>query len=473
MKNTHTFSLPTIFVIFGITGDLVKKKILKSLYDLYLKQLLPEKFLIYGFSRRRYDDEQLRAYLLEIMNRRIFKEPKQYNAFLSHIHYVQGNFLTISAYEDLALKLGRVDKDWTFCSNKLFYLAVPPVVYPQLINNLHLSGLTKPCSPEEGWTRVILEKPFGTDFESAKALDMQLAKLFKEEQIYRVDHYLAKETVRNILAFRFGNSFLQPAWNKHYIHSISVRLYEKDLVGSRGGFYDKVGALRDVGQNHMLQLLAFFLMDQPKTFTPEEIKKERSKALSSLKLFSAQEVKDNAFRGQYDGYTNEDGVAAHSTIETYFKIRAYSTCPDFVGVPLILESGKGMHQNRTEVVVEFKRPSSNLFDVDKQQNNTLHYLIKPHEKISLDFLAKRPGFSYMLDSHELSFDYHERHRHEEFVDDYEALLYDIIRGDQTLFVSTGEILNQWKFIEPFVETWNKMGIKDLQKYLPGNFEGIE
>ena len=222
IKISPKFTLPTIFVIFGVTGDLVKKKILKALYHLYIKKYFPQKFRIYGFSRREMSHEDLRNYLLDIMKQGKFPNSNKYVEFLTAFFYVKGDFYDGEAYKNLATMLGQVDGEWTVCSNKLFYLAVPPSAYSDIISNLHSTGLTIPCSPQEGWTRVILEKPFGTDLTTAKNLDIQLGSLFKEEQIYRVDHYLAKETVRNILAFRFSNTFLTPAWNNNFIEKIKI-----------------------------------------------------------------------------------------------------------------------------------------------------------------------------------------------------------------------------------------------------------
>ncbi|MBP9691336.1 glucose-6-phosphate dehydrogenase (NADP(+)), partial [Candidatus Woesebacteria bacterium] len=367
------FTLPTIFVIFGITGDLVKKKILKALYDLYLKKRLPERFRVYGFSRREYDDAELRTYLRSLMESNSFPQPESYDVFLSVFFYVGGDFTEPQAYQKLASLLGLVDGQWNICSNKLFYLAVPPQSYTDIVTNLHSSGLTDPCSKDEGWTRVILEKPFGTDKQTAIALDAQLGSLFKEEQIYRVDHYLAKETVRNIVAFRFSNVFLEPVWNNNYIEKIEIKLYEKQGVLTRGNFYDKVGALRDVGQNHLLQLLALFIMDEPGKFAPDEIKKERADALSSLRIFSAQDVKEHTTRGQYEGYQDEKGVAEGSQTETYFKLTAFSDKHDFRGVPLILESGKKMDRTTTEVVVTFKPSTSPFINAPLKPQNKLRY----------------------------------------------------------------------------------------------------
>ncbi len=449
------FTLPTIIVIFGITGDLVQKKILRALYHLYIKKVLPAKFRVYGFSRRAFNDEELRAYLREIMALREFPEPTLYDKFLEAFYYIQGDFNETDAYGELANILGRADGLWKVCTNKLFYLAVPPASYMPIIQNLHNHVLTIPCGPEEGWTRVIVEKPFGTDLDTAIELDMTLAKLFKEEQIYRVDHYLAKETVRNILAFRFSNSFLTPAWNNQWIEKIEVKLFEQDTVSSRGNFYDKVGTLRDVGQNHMLQLLALFIMEQPSSFVPEEIKSKRSLALESIQSPSPAAIRTQTKRAQYEGYRLEKGVSPDSNTETYFRIQASTSQPDFVGVPLILEGGKALDKDLTEVVVTFKHVGTALYDERKTPPNILHYYLRPDERISMRFLAKKPGFKYELEEHSLGFDYRVAYEKSAFVDDYEALMYDIIKGDQTLFVSTKEIISQWQFIEPIVNVWEK------------------
>jgi len=461
------FSLPTIFVIFGVTGDLVRKKILKALYHLYRKKKLPQRFRVYGFSRRDYDTQKLREYLRGIMEKGAYAHPELYDEFLSAFHYVGGDFFNQDAYNDLAQMLGMVDGEWNICSNKLFYLAVPPNAYSDIVTHLHTSGLTKPCSPEEGWTRVILEKPFGKDRKTAIELDRQLGELFKEEQIYRVDHYLAKETVKNILVFRFSNSFLTPAWNKDFIEKIEVRLFEKVSVRSRGDFYDKVGALRDVGQNHMLQLLGLFLMDPPTSLDPAEVKKKRSEALASLQIMSQDEVSKQTVRGQFEGYRDLKGVSPHSTTETYFRIQAFSSKKDFVGVPIYLESGKAQGKDLIEVVVTFKESPFCLYSIPGTQKNTLHYHLRPEEKITMNFLAKKPGFTYEVKEHSLGFNYHDAYMDEDFVDDYEALLHDIVRGDQTLFVSTQEIMSEWEFIEPIVTAWQNTGKPSLVIYKKG------
>lgn len=461
--SSHKFTIPTILIVFGITGDLVRKKILKSLYHLYLKNLISKKFKIYGFSRRDLNDVTLRAYLKEIMMENSFPYEEKYNGFLNSFFYIKGDFTQKEAYKSLSDELGMIDSTWNVCANKLFYLAVPPQDYEDIITNLHTSSLTLPCSKEEGWTRVILEKPFGTNLKTAKKLDNLLGNTFKEEQIYRVDHYLAKETVRNILSFRFSNIFFTPLWDKKYIEKIEVKLLQKDGVYGRADFYDNIGALTDVGQNHLLQLLALFIMREPREFAPNEIKEERAKAIASLKKLNIKDIYKNTKRGQFYSYKNIEGVKKNSETETYFKIKAFSNDKKFQGVPFELEAGKWMKETVVEVAVTFK-PQKNTLNFKKNFKNKLIYQLLPQEKISICFLSKTPGFEYNLKEHELGFNYRQAYEKELFVDDYEALLYDILRGDQTLFVSTKEIFSQWAFIEPILRSWKVLNKPKLEIY---------
>lgn len=463
-NTSKKFNIPSVMIIFGITGDLVKKKILKALYHLYVKKHISGSLRVYGFSRREMNTESMRKYLLNIMQESSFPNPDFYLSFLNSFFYIKGDFTEKEAYKNLAKNLGNVDGEWQVCSNKLFYLAVPPQSYEAIITNLHSSGLTKPCGDEEGWTRVILEKPFGTDLKTAQELDRQLGALFKEEQIYRVDHYLAKETVRNIMAFRFSNIFFKPIWNNKYIEKIEVKLFQQEGVDGRGDFYDEVGALRDVGQNHLLQLLSLFIMEEPSEFSSISIKKERAKALASLVKLEGDEVLANTQRAQSASYKKVKGIKKGSQTETYFKIKAFSNNKAFHGVPLIIESGKYQNKALTEVVVTFKPSDTPFSSKANNSQNRLIYQILPQEKISMCFLSKKPGYDYELKSHELGFNYRQAYLNEQFVDDYEALLYDIFRGDQMLFVSTSEIMNEWAFIEPIITVWKDMNLPKLDIY---------
>ncbi|PIR43725.1 hypothetical protein COV24_01575 [candidate division WWE3 bacterium CG10_big_fil_rev_8_21_14_0_10_32_10] len=452
------FNIPTIIIVFGITGDLFKKKILKSLNILYTKKMLPEKFEIYGFGRRDWNDINIQEYIKTVSKEQNIICDK---SFINKFHYAIGTFENIKSYIKLAAKIGYHDKMWSFCANKLFYLAVPPNDYEIIVNNLHKSKLTKPCGEKEGWTRVILEKPFGIGLRDAKKLDGLLKNLFKEEQIYRVDHYLAKETVRNILALRFSNSFLIPAWKSEYIESISVKIQEKDTLEKRGNFYDGVGALRDVGQNHALQLLALFTMTNPENLDSVNIRKKRAEPIKYL-IPDINSIK----RGQYIGYKKELGVNKKSTTETYFKLKSKFIDGPFKNTNVVLEAGKGLKENITEIIISFKHPYMCLCPPEKEYTNVLRYIIKPKEQIILEILVKKPGYKFEVQKQNFEFNYNDNINKKELIGDYEQLFMDIIKGDQTLFVSTQEVVNQWVFVEKILHAWTKKRIK-LMKYKVG------
>ncbi len=451
---------PTVLAIFGATGDLTRKKLIPALFHLWQEKRLPPLFGIVGFSRRAHSDKEFQDYVSDIVK----GIPGTFGdtaGFVSLFRYVQGLFEQGESYERLAELLGRRDKEWRTCANKLFYLAVPPQYYETLMQNLAASELTKPCSADEGWTRVIVEKPFGRDLATAEALDVLLGKLFKEEQIYRIDHYLGKETVQNILAFRFSNSFLEPAWDRRSIESIHVRSMESIGIEGRGEFYDGVGALRDVGQNHLLQLLALFTMEHPVQFTGDAIRKKRAEALRALRFVTRGKLPSFAMRGQYEGYRAESGVAPSSSTETYFSIRAFLDTPRWRGVPLYLESGKKLPEARAEVVVKFihKTPCLCPPELGIHFQNVLRYEIQPDEKIRISFAVKKPGLGITIEEKDFSFSYRDAYRKDEFIDPhvhpYRKLLLDAIEGNQTLFVSTDEIRASWKFIDPIIERWTK------------------
>ncbi len=432
--------LPTIFVIFGATGDLMQKKLAPALFRLYKEKKLPELFQVIGFSKQELSNEEYQKWVANLVG------DEQFSKFFL---YKQGLFEEKEGYQKLSEFLGMKDGEWQVCSNKLFYIAASPVHYRILFQNLAESGLTKPCSPEEGWTRVIVEKPFGKDLKTAEELDQMLGKLFKEEQIYRIDHYLGKETVQNILAFRFSNSFLQDSWNNKGIESISIRLFEKEGVGERGAFYDGLGALRDVGQNHLLQLLALFTMENPGRFDGNSLRDARAKVLRSLKILNGKEIEEKTVRGQYQGYLTERDVSPDSKTETYFKIETAIQTKQWEGVPIILESGKAMQKDEVEVKVVF---------AGKHYKNILRYFIQPNEAISLSLWAKKPGPAMTIEEREFSFDYRKAFEKEDFADAYERLLQNCIQGDQTLFVSTQEIMAEWKFVDPVIRAWQEQKV---------------
>lgn len=453
MQNTPT--LPTILTIFGATGDLTRRKLIPALFRLYSDGNLPEMMHIVGFARRPISNEDFREYVREIILDNGPANTAGVDEFVAMFSYCAGNFTEKDGYEKLSELLGKQDGQWSTCANKLFHLAVPPEYYKQILGQLADSGLTIPCGGDEGWTRVIVEKPFGKDLATAQALDELLGKLFKEEQVYRIDHYLGKDTVQNILAFRFSNVFLEPAWDARSIDSIRIHLYEKIDVEGRGAFYDGVGALRDVGQNHMLQLLALFTMQNPGAFDADSIRSARAKVLEALEAMDAQDITRYTLRGQYEGYASEDGVAQDSHTETYFQLEAKLNLPQWRGVPIFLRSGKGMNEAKVEVVVKFRHHTPCLCPpkANKHFTNILRYQVQPHERITTSFWAKAPGSEMVIEEKEFSFDYEHAFSGSEFLGAYAKLLRDAIEGNQTSFVSTEEITASWRFIDPIISAW--------------------
>jgi len=453
-------NIPTIFVIFGVTGDLVAKKIAPALFHLFNKQKLPNIFKVVGFSRSDLSNDELRARIRNILSKHddIFKNGEEkISAFLKLFVYQKGEFQTKNDYTNLSGALMKMDSEWGVCTNKLFYLAVPPQLYEDIFNHLAESGLTKPCGDKEGWTRIIVEKPFGKDLSTAQKLDELLGRLFKEEQIYRIDHYLAKEMLQNILSFRFSNTLFEQSWNNKFIESIEIKLLENIGVEDRGSFYDRVGALRDVGQNHLLQMLALITMEYPQKFNAKSIRNERAKILKTLKRLTNTEIKKLTKRAQYEGYKAVKGVGANSDIETYFKIQAFLGHPRWNGIPITMESGKRMRERKKEIIVTFRHPTPCLCPEDAKEHykNKVIFSLEPEEEIKIRFWSKKPGLDMRSEEREFKFLLRGGERKTQYVEEYEKLLLDCIAGDQTLFVSTEEVREMWKFIDPIIEAWRK------------------
>lgn len=451
---------PTIFVIFGITGDLAARKVLPALLALYAKKKLPARFSIIGFSRRAFSREEFRELIRSRLNIKPgeFKE-EDVKHFLDHMSYEQGMFDEPRAYERLAAHVRGIDERWGQCTNKLFHLSVPPNLYEGILKNLATSHLTESCADETGWTRVLIEKPFGNDLETARSLDKLLSKLFKEEQIFRIDHYLAKESLQNILAFRFANSIFEPIWKREFVEKVHIKLFEDKGVGDRGDSYDSVGALKDVGQNHMLMMLATVAMDRPRSFMAEDIRKGRADILSSLAVVSGSSARECTSRAQYAGYRDEVGVPKDSQVETYFRLRAEVGNSRWKGVPFYLESGKALSESKTEIDVYFKAHKKGA------EQNILTFRIQPDEGIKVKFFVKTPGYDFNTEAKTLKFKYSEQTAPEWHakLTDYERLIHDAFVGDQTLFASTKEIMASWKFVASVVKAWAKLPLTVYEK----------
>ena len=465
-------STPTVLVVFGATGDLMARKIVPSLFHLYNEGELPPLFRVVGFSRRDWTDQHLRAHVAKIIAEK-YPDARSIEKFLEFFTYQQGTFADESGYRELTRSIAAVAHDWNACANRLFYLAVPPENYETILRNLAHSGLTAACSAEEGYTRVLVEKPFGHDIESSKALDDLLASLFHEEQIYRIDHYLAKEMLQGILAFRFHNDLLESEWDRNSIERIDISLLETLGVEHRGRFYDGVGALRDVGQNHLLQMLALVTMEQPTGLDADSVRNARAALLSSLQPLRIDEVARRTYRAQYDGYRQIDGVAPDSQTETYFKIATTMSGRRWAGVPVTFESGKRVGTRPVKrISVTFRHRQPCLCDeAHAHLRNRVVFALEPDDTITITFWAKKPGFAYEVEERTFDFALYAQTERLQYVAEYAKLLHDAIAGDQTAFVSTDEVRAMWAFVDPVLRAWHD-GMTPLDTYAPDTGEPV-
>ncbi len=454
----------TILIILGVTGDLAAKKILPALYNLHRKQALPEQFKIVGFGRKPLS-ETFKTYTTDTIKQRLGESsPAELQSFTGLLHYVQGTFETQPSYDTLAKELQAIEQDWNQDAHYLFYLSVPPDLYEPILNNIHNSALYRHNNSVQ--TRVLVEKPIGRNLATADSLELLLSNWFNENEIYRIDHYLAKEMVQNILTFRFANDLFEKSWNSESIEKIEIKLWETLGVEKRGNFYDGLGALRDVGQNHLLQMISLLTMNRPTDFTPRHLHAKRSEILNKLQPLSIEEVQQATFRAQYHGYRDIAGVIPESNTETYFKIRGYLDDERWHGVPIVIESGKRMHQQKKEVVVTYRHTQPcECPDQTKHHKNTITFALEPYEGIKIQFWSKKPGLTLAQESRTIDFMLRDAANKPQYIEEYEKLLLDSILGDQTLFVSTTEVKAMWRFIDPIIEAWDN-NLVPLEQYTP-------
>ncbi|HEX9093921.1 MAG TPA: glucose-6-phosphate dehydrogenase [Coriobacteriia bacterium] len=459
--------LPTVLVVFGATGDLMERKIVPALYHLHEKGRLPRRFRVIGFARRPLGDDAFRASVVDTVLAHSSQDVSRAAAhrFAKTFSYAQGHFDEGEAYGRLMDTLVAIDGEWAVCANKLFYLAVPPENYRVILKELSGSGLTAPCD-DGGWTRVLVEKPFGRDGATAQRLDDLLGTLFEERQIYRIDHYLAKEMVQGVMSFRFNNNLLEPSWNDRGIERIEIDLLETLDAAGRGAFYDGIGALRDVGQNHLLQMLALVTMEQPATLDADAIRAQRVAALRALPPMTGAQIRSQTFRAQYDGYRATEGVAPASMTETFFRVVTALDTPRWRGVPVVLQGGKALGSMRKDVVVTFRHPHPCLCAGEHAQNRVT-FRLEPADSVSIAFWTKKPGFETALEERDFDFFLYEKQEKAQYVEEYARLISDAIAGDQTLFVSTREVRAMWEFIDPIVSAWAADEVP-LRAYAPAS-----
>lgn len=458
---------PFSLVIFGATGDLTQKKLIPALFRLYQEKILPQNFQIIGFSRRPISTEEYIALVTGWVKKKKWFDDNLWKQFSTHIVYIPGTFEDSNAYnavQDLLIRGKNGDKR----VNTMLYLATPPKYYETILDNIAKSKLA--AKDLNGWTRLLIEKPFGKDLETAQMLDDKLDTLFKEEQVYRIDHYLGKETVQNIIAFRFANGIFDPVWNNEYLDHVQITLSEKDGIGNRGNFYDGVGALRDVTQNHLTQLIAMIAMESPRSFSSEGVREARAKAIEAIRCLKPDEVENNTVRGQYKGYTMEKNVDQNSKTETFVALKLFIDTPRFKGVPFYVRSGKGLKRDVVEISLVFKQVCHILFkEVGcPEEGNVLTMRIQPDEGINLRFIAKEPGHEMKLSAINMDFTYVEEFHAKEVVDAYEKVLEDAFTGDQMLFNRTDELTSSWRFITDILNAWeNQKGV--LYSYSKGSW----
>ena len=464
---------PCAFVVFGASGDLTRRKLLPALYQLAKRGLLPERFAMVGVARRAWNDDVFRVE----MNGGVREfghdgmDDALWGRFASDLHYVTGAFEDPATFQRLRAKLAAIDEARGLAGNRLYYLATPSNEFQPILHRLKQAELIH--GPHEpSWTRVIIEKPFGRDLETAKALNRLVANVLDESQIFRIDHYLGKETVQNILVFRFANSMFEPLWNRMYVDHVEITAAETVGVGARGAFYEQTGVLRDIVQNHLLEVLCLTAMEPPTTGGADDIRSEKLKVLNALRDPIPDTIEHDLVLGQYRGYRDEPAVSKTSTTPTFAALRVYVDNWRWQGVPFYLRTGKKMAQRLTEVALHMQPIPLSLFgrsDVcDRVDPNVLTLRIQPDEGIELSFASKVPGYDVMIGQVAMEMKYVEAFGGEP-PEAYERLLLDAMRGDATLFSRRDAVEASWAWINPILEYVDRHPPADFPNYEPGSW----
>lgn len=476
---THdTHIRPTSIVVFGGTGDLAKRKLFPAFFNLYIDGRMPEQFQIIALGRQVFDQEAFRDYVHENMlafsrNPNFLKE--QWDEFRKHITFFNAHIDDDQSYQELHQLISQNDARWGERGNRLFYLSIAPSFIEQVSNGLKTFALADNVAGD----RIIFEKPFGYDKSSAIRLNEMLAKTFHEEQIYRIDHYLGKETVQNILAFRFGNSIFEPLWNNRHIDSVQITVAEQVGVENRGGYYDHSGALRDMIQNHLLQILCMVAMEAPNEFESEQIRDKKADLLKSVRRIKREDINHYTVRAQYDAgeingqpkkaYRDEPGVDPQSRTETFVAMKFYIDNERWLGVPFYMRTGKSLQQKHSAVVINFKDSTKTKFPANRSsiENNQLTINIQPEMDIRLSFMSKQPGLDMEMTPAEMVFDYFQCASNGP--EAYETLLLDALDGDSTLFMRSDQVEEAWDIIESIQEEWEHGDLSPIYTYPAGSW----
>lgn len=469
-----------MLVIFGASGDLTKRKLIPSLFELYSSKMLPQNFAILGAARSPYDDESYRAFARENLlkySKDGRTDTEELEVFLRHVFYVSFNTDDENEYGKLDEKIKAVQKSENIPDRIVFDLATPPNMYEKIPSALQKFGINKAGS-RDGWRRIIIEKPFGTDFDSAEHLNEHLLGIFEEKGIYRIDHYLGKETVQNILVLRFSNGIFEPLWNRNYIDFVEISVTETLGIENRGPYYEHSGAMRDMIQNHIMHLMAFVAMEAPANFDPESIRDEISKVFRSIRPMSPADLRNNVVRGQYgagviDGklakaYIEEKDVAPTSQTETYVSMKLFIDNWRWNGVPFYFTTGKAMPEKKSEIVIHFKETPQKLFVSQCAGDfcNRLVIRIQPNESISVMFGLKVPGAGFEVRQVSMDFKYSSLDN-AKLPDAYERLLLDSMLGDSTLYARNDALAASWSFVDPILDFWKNSPDAKLYYYPAG------
>ncbi len=472
---------PAAIVIFGAEGDLTGRKLVPALYSLFLAGRFPERFALLGVDRRRMNLEEYRDHLRENVDRhsRLGKtEPKSWSSFAAHVtDFIPADFTEPTAYAALSKRLASIDAEWNLPAGRIFYLATPPRLVETIAHRLGESGI---CA-ERSRARIVVEKPFGVDLASAAELNRLLTGLFSESQIYRIDHYLGKETVQNILAFRFANALFEPIWDRRYIDHVQITVAEQDGVEHRGNYYERAGALRDMMQNHLMQIFTLIAMEPPVSFNADQVRSKKVDVLRAVRPIPVEDVDRYAVRGQYGrgaidgnpvpGYREEENVAPDSATETFAAVKLFLDNWRWQDVPFYMRTGKRMPSRASQVVIEFKPVPHKSFPpsaVEDWQPNRLVVHIQPEEGIALLFHAKEPGLSMSMKQVPMDFRYEEAFK-APAPEAYETLLLDVMLGDATLFKRADQIEADWAIMMPILDGWAGSRPADFPNYPAGTW----
>ncbi len=471
---------PCAVILFGASGDLARRKVIPALYDLATHNSLGPRYALVGFARTPMTDDSFRASTREAA-KTISEvgpiDPKQWEDFASNLYYNAGDYSDQEAYAQLVRRLTALEAEKSLGGNRLFYLSTPPEVYPNIVEQLGRAGLARPAKPDS-WVRIIIEKPFGRDLATAKELNKIVLNVFEEKQVYRIDHYLGKDTVQNLLVLRFGNGIFEPLWNRNYVDHVQITAAETLGVERRGGFYETTGALRDMIQSHVLQLTSLVAVEPPASFDATAVRNEKLKVLQSIRPFDLAMVAQSVVRGQYGpgevggkpvpGYRSEPGVRATSRAETFVAMRLLIDNWRWADVPFYLRTGKRLAKRSTEIMIEFRRAPHIVFREREIEPNRLELNIQPDEGISVSFGAKRPGTEMSIGNVTMKFSYREG-----FGDvtrsAYATLLNDCLRGDATLFDRGDSVEAAWALVDPILDVWGAARSATVPLYSAGSW----